>query len=608
MKKPLLFYPVGPILLLVGAFCAGLLLPSEMQAANKNVWIEYPVDTYDSAKDMTVCIGQAVTFTARTSHPPGFTWSWSGATISGSATNHPTSDASKTFSTAGGPFSVTATYNSETSHAARVTVVEVASLLPSEGTLVGGAYIVCVGAGDVVVTATPNPSLPEGSLPPCWSFTATAGVPIGSGLLQRKVSKSTPGITTFTATAGTSSKSVTIKVVEVASVSVTGATSIGNDTWVACKGGGTVTITATSNPSVSDAELTGTCWTTIGGTGTANLTRTVSTSAAIPTTISFTAGSSSKSATIKVVEVASVSVTGATSIGNDTWVACKGGGTVTVTATSNPSLSEGELVGTCWNTVGGTGTAKLTRTVGTSIAAPTTITFTAGSSSKSATIKVVEVASVTVTGATSIGGDTWVACKGGGTVTVTATSNPSLTEAELAGTCWTTDGGTGTAKLTRTVGTSMAGTTPITFTAGSSTRTVTIKVVALQLGVTGVQEVGKADHFLNLKASGDAVVTATLTPADVTPSVITWTGGNAGGNNLIRIVPSTAPLTTGIQATIVGNQCSVSVTVHMIDALTPPAAAIDAPKTWSLGGTADPGLNFGLTVVSIGQQGVTRPD
>lgn len=222
MKKSLLFYPVGRILLLVGAYCVGLLLPFEMRAATKNVWIEYEVDTHESPQDMTVCIGQEKLFTAETAHPPGSSWSWSGATISGSATNHPTSDALKTFSTAGGPFSVTATYNSETSHAARVTVVEVASLTPNAGTLISGSspptYVVCLGTGDVTVTATPNPSLAEGSLPSCWGF--IGGNAVGSGLLQRKVTKTTPGITDFTAAAGTSSKTIRVIVFRTAVNSV----------------------------------------------------------------------------------------------------------------------------------------------------------------------------------------------------------------------------------------------------------------------------------------------------------------------------------------------------------------------------------------------------
>ncbi len=57
-------------------------------------------------------------------------------------------------------------------------------------------------------------------------------------------------------------------------------------------------------------------------------------------------------------------------------------------------------------------------------------------------------------------------------------------------------------------------------------------------------------------------------------------------------------------ATVSGN--SASVLIHVVNAASPPANGI-APKDHVLGGVANPGGDFGLTVVSIGQQGVTRP-
>ena len=91
--------------------------------------------------------------------------------------------------------------------------VAVDSLTPSEGTLIPGSspptYIVCLGTGDVTVSAGPNPSVAEAYLPACWTF--TGGDAVGAGKTQRKVSKNTPSMTTFTCTAGSSTK--TIKVV-----------------------------------------------------------------------------------------------------------------------------------------------------------------------------------------------------------------------------------------------------------------------------------------------------------------------------------------------------------------------------------------------------------
>ena len=64
-------------------------------------------------------------------------------------------------------------------------------------------FVVCAGPGDVVVTATPVPSVEsEGELPSCWSF--TGGQAIGAGKLQRKISKSSSGEHIFTCTAGVS--------------------------------------------------------------------------------------------------------------------------------------------------------------------------------------------------------------------------------------------------------------------------------------------------------------------------------------------------------------------------------------------------------------------
>ncbi len=288
-------------------------------------------------------------------------------------------------------------------------VVEVTAAAASEGTEIDDGdgnsntktFVVCKGAGNVTVTATPNPSMTEAELAnTCWS---TAGG-MGTAKLTRTVSKAAAGPpTTVTFTAGSSSKSVTVIVVEVASAAPSEGTEIddgdGNPntkSYVVCKGSGNVTVTATANPSMTEAQLAGTCWTTAGGTGTAKLTRTVSKAAAgPPTTVTFTAGSSSKSVTITVVEVAGIGTDlGAETCVNgnvSTWVVCAGPGTITVTATANPTMTEAQLANSCWTTIGGTGTAKLTRTVNKSTPGTYTITCTAGISQKTAQVVVVGV-------------------------------------------------------------------------------------------------------------------------------------------------------------------------------------------------------------------------
>jgi hypothetical protein len=98
-------------------FGALALIPA--RAAHKNVWIELPVDTRASAVNYVLCTDTEVEFVASHDHPPGGSWSWSGATMTSNPTNTP-STASRTFTTPGGPYPVSATYNGETSYAANV--------------------------------------------------------------------------------------------------------------------------------------------------------------------------------------------------------------------------------------------------------------------------------------------------------------------------------------------------------------------------------------------------------------------------------------------------------------------------------------------------------
>ena len=135
---------------------------------------------------------------------------------------------------------------------------------------------------------------------------------------------------------------------------------------------------------------------------------------------------------------------------------------------------------------------------------------------------------------------------------------------------------------------------------------VEASVLSVDLSANTTKEVGKDDHYLKLKNSGDVIVTATLTPS-VDPSVISWSGGTPGADNLHRVVSSDTPGDYDISALVNGAVCK-TIRIHVIDASAAPAAGVDAPKTCQLAGTANPGGNFGLTVVTIGQQGVTRPD
>lgn len=190
-------------------------------ASNKNVWIEAPVYTREGDSNMVVCLGSTVGFEAKTGWTNGLTWSWSGATMTSAATDHP-SYAEKTYNTAGGPFNVTATYKGETSFAARIKVLEVAAASASGATEVddgdGNAntrmYYVCQGSGSVAVTATCNPAMTEQQLQgTCWTTSDTSGGSTGSLNLTRSVSKTSCGTVTITFQAGNSVKTVTVNVV-----------------------------------------------------------------------------------------------------------------------------------------------------------------------------------------------------------------------------------------------------------------------------------------------------------------------------------------------------------------------------------------------------------
>jgi hypothetical protein len=68
-------------------------------------------------------------------------------------------------------------------------------------------WVVRVGSGDVIVTATSSPyQADEGLLPSCWSF--TGGTAINQGKLQRKTDTLTPKVVEFNLSTGCSSRTI----------------------------------------------------------------------------------------------------------------------------------------------------------------------------------------------------------------------------------------------------------------------------------------------------------------------------------------------------------------------------------------------------------------
>jgi hypothetical protein len=135
--------------------------------------------------------------------------------------------------------------------------------------------------------------------------------------------------------------------------------------------------------------------------------------------------------------------------------------------------------------------------------------------------------------------------------------------------------------------------------------TGSVTVATVSLAATGTQEVGKSSHYISLINTGNVTITATLSPAGTDPSVITWSGGSAGSDNLHRVVSTSSAGDTNVTASV-GSQ-SVSVRIHVINATTPPAAAIDASKTYSNGGTVSTNGNFGRLVTLNTPEGVYYP-
>ena len=216
--------------------------------------------------------------------------------------------------------SVTAScgYDSQATASKGIRVVGVASVsaggVTSTTNNPGASQTVYVAKGSpgatIPVTAAPNPSGSWPSGRPTWKFGADTQTTTGPSI---SFPIDTAGTTTVTATCGTSSCAIKIIVVEVASLLPNEGTEIddgdGNPdtkTFVVCKSdSGAVTVTATPNPGVAEASLPAS-WTLTGGTGTGKLSRTVDKTIPGTTTITCTAGTTSKTIKIMVVGVGSI--------------------------------------------------------------------------------------------------------------------------------------------------------------------------------------------------------------------------------------------------------------------------------------------------------------
>jgi hypothetical protein len=171
-----------------------------------------------------------------------------------------------------------------------------------------------------------------------------------------------------------------------------------------------------------------------------------------------------------------------------------------------------------------------------------------------------------------------------------------------------TAGATGRTNATVTINCSSSGAT-----ASDSTDVVVAKVTSLSVA-NATASAGDPRCFVTNahQPADDVKITAVLDPGvgpgEVPPDFMVWAGGNAGANPLERLVTRGGASSTQLQATCGGPaQPQQQAQLFVVDADPPPATLL-ALLAHNLGGAANPGDNWGLTVVSIGQQGVVGPD
>ena len=373
----------------------------------------------------------------------------------------------------------------------------------------------------------------------------------------------------------------TLKVVEVSFLDVTGATEVSEDLYATpIAGSGDAILTAVTNPDISGiiSSLPSGFVTWNGGVeGDDQLHRKVTTTTAAQTDVTATCGASIGAATIYVVEVSLLNVTGAIEFSEDEYATpIAASGDVIVEAATNPDISSfastlpsGFIT---WNG-GADGEDQLHRNVTMTAAAQTDVTATCGTSSAIAIIYVVEVLNLDVTGATAVS-DTEYATPiaVSGDVVLTASTDPDISGfvSSLPGTFISWNGGVaGDDQLHRKVTTTVAAKTDVMATCGSSNATATIYVVSVtNLEVPGTAQISENEYATPIAASGDVIVTAVTIPdisgiVSTLPSgFITWNGGAAGADQLHQKVTKTVAAQTDVTATC--GTSSATATVYVV--------------------------------------------
>lgn len=481
---------------------------------------------------------------------------------------------------------------------ATIYVVEVTGLSVAGATQgnTPGVFYVQKGAGDVTVTATFNPDVGMANLPAGMVSWTGPGVQPGNVAIQ-SISTAVSGSSNVTVACGESSRSVTIIVIEVTDLTISGATEgTPLNTWYAARGDGYVTGTISVVPSVDPADMPGGVITWSGdGEQVDGLTRRISKGSSGEYTIGASCGAWSKTCTICIMEIMWLDVSGA-SMGRTSWdhyYASKSvGDDVTLTLWVNPAVLEGcvpDGIITWSGDVQGDGLCM--RTMSRGVAGDFTATVTCGDDSRSVDLTVFEVTDLTVAGAVEGAPSvTYYAQLGGADeyVEITATLTPGVDEDDFPWDAlnWTGGQSAPDTVLTRLVPMWMSGSTTVGLTCGDFHEECRIKVVAVTgLTVTGAVQGQTPGVYYAVKGAGGSVTLNAQIDPDVAgtlpPGFIEWTGGDEGADDLARSVPCG---TAGqFDISVACGVSSMSVTIYVVEAtaLTVSGALEGTPQgTW----------------------------
>ncbi|MEO6689606.1 MAG: putative Ig domain-containing protein, partial [Dokdonella sp.] len=545
-----------------------------------------------SANTIAFTVGAAGTFSVTASGFPAPTLSQTGALPSGVTFNAATGVLSGTPAAGTGgsyPLVFTATNGIGVPATQNFTL----AILAGAAITSPNATTFTVGvAGTFTVTATgsPTPTLSEsGALPAGVTFNA------GTGLLSGTPAAGTGGTyaITFTATNGVgapATQNFTLTVNQAAAITSANTTTF----TVGTAGSFTVTATGFPAPTLSESGALPTGVTFNAGTGVLSGTPAAGTGGSYPITFTATNGvgaPATQNFTLVVSQAPSITSVNATTF----TVGAAGSFTVTATGSPAPALSESGALPTGVTFNAGTGVLSGTPAAGTGGTYPITFTATNGvgaPATQNFTLTVNQAAAITSANTTTF----TVGTAGSFTVTATGFPAPTLSESGALPTGVTFNAGTGVLSGTPAAGT--GGSYPITFTATNgvgapATQNFTL-VVSQPAAITSVN----ATTF-TVGTLGSFTVTATGSPppalseSGALPSGVTFNAGTgvlsgtpAAGTGGTYAITFTA--TNGVGAPATQNFTLTVNQAPQITSANSVSFAIGVPNTFTVTSTGFP--------------------